>query len=86
VLPADEFRHQYAIPEVDVLAVLTLVLSKSFNGHNTPHEWHCAQHCGANARSSASVAGIRPQKAATADIFGIAALQSTRAQLLNLGT
>jgi hypothetical protein len=36
MLPADEFRDQYAIPEVDVLAVLTLVLSNSFNGHNTP--------------------------------------------------
>src|SRR5262249_58562276 len=35
VLPADEFRHQYVIPEIDVLTVLTFFLHKSFNGHIT---------------------------------------------------
>jgi hypothetical protein len=36
VFPADEFRYQHAIPEVDVLAVRAFVLSQRFNGHNTP--------------------------------------------------
>jgi hypothetical protein len=36
----DELRHQYAIPEIDILAALTFVLSKSLDGHNTPPRWH----------------------------------------------
>ena len=36
VLPADEFWHKHAIPEVDVLTVLTLFLRKSFSRHITP--------------------------------------------------
>jgi hypothetical protein len=35
VFPADEFRHQYAIPEFDVLTVLTFFSRESFNGHTT---------------------------------------------------
>src|SRR5215469_5687708 len=36
VLPADEFWHKHAIPEVDVLTVLALFLRKSFSRHITP--------------------------------------------------
>src|SRR5262249_13321698 len=40
VLPADEFRHQYVIPEFDVLTVLTFFSRKRFNDHATLRERH----------------------------------------------
>src|SRR5262245_6026117 len=40
VFPADEFWHQYVIPEFDVLAVLTYFSRKSFNGHATLRDRH----------------------------------------------